>query len=569
MKKIFFNIISLLMLTATASAQFVITDAEKQKTNVDGNLTFTQNASSWTVAGKDVSKISYITRSQKIKLIEEVKGNYFQGLKSQSSKGAANYYVILTNDELEINNQQQYNPTTPGGMIVTLDIYAADSEDPNNAILPEGTYQLDESTAAGTADIQSTFVRMLGYDNELEYKTIKSGTITVTHIAEGYRIEGSFVSEQGESFTILYEGALSFENKSSSSLDTLMSEDVNNTVYKGLTITAHGGDEVYNRYTLQLFDGNENNGLISDGTVVHVDLFSPTPEGDDIIIKDGTYNASLDYEMIENFEPWTFLPGNCYSIMGYPLYIGTYVQDLRKSAETGVILYGYANQGTIQIQRDGKKYSVKLDLTTRNGVHITGEYPMGDVTIIDSRPVDVDMSLKEDKNLVFSNDTYSYAYCTPGYQNQNEGAQHKDVNEIELVMNDHITNESFMLDLILPKDKKTPEGTYTVADAANDNYGEYTFVPGYYVGITAVRKGTWCYEHYPNDSNDPDIVAPATEGTIKITKIGRTPEEIAEGVTDDTYKVEYELKDDAEGTKHTVKACWTGRIKIYESGFDE
>ena len=61
MKKIFFNIISLLMLTATASAQFVITDAEKQKTNVDGNLTFTQNASSWTAAGKDVSKISYIT----------------------------------------------------------------------------------------------------------------------------------------------------------------------------------------------------------------------------------------------------------------------------------------------------------------------------------------------------------------------------------------------------------------------------------------------------------------------------------------------------------------------------
>ena len=77
------------------------------------------------------------------------------------------------------------------------------------------------------------------------------------------------------------------------------------------------------------------------------------------------------------------------------------------------------------------------------------------------------------------------------------------------------------------------------------------------------------YLYHPSDSNDPDIVAPATEGTIKITKIGRTPEEIAEGVTDDTYKVEYELKDDAEGTKHTVKACWTGRIKIYESGFDE
>ena len=439
---------------------------------------------------------------------------------------------------------------------MSLDIYGADSSDPDNAILPEGTYTLNESTAAGTADMQTTFVRQLGFKGVLEYKTVKSGTITVSRSDQGvYTIDGTFVSEQGEQFTVHYAGELTFENKSSSSKDNLMTDDVVNTVFKGITITAHGGDEKYNRYTLQLFDGTDNNGLISDGVVLNVDLFSTTPAGDDIIIADGTYTASADYEQIKEFKAMTFLPGACYSIMGYPLYAGTYLQDMRKSAETGTMLYGYANQGTITMKRDGSKYNVKVDLITRNGVHITGEYPMGDVDMIDSRPKNIDDRLHADKEMAFSTDTYAYAYCTHGYQNQNKGEAHPDVNEFDLVVNDHITNESFKLDLILPAGVTTPEGTYTVADVANDKYDPYTWVPGYNVGITAVRKGTWAYEHYVADSVEPDIKAAATEGTIKITK--------NQGIGgQDFYTIEYELKDDSN-PKNTIKATWLGKIKIY------
>lgn len=545
------------MLASSASAQFVITKTDDTKTNVDGKLTVETQGEAPTFGGINVNDISYITRKQNLQLTETLKANYFQGVKSQSSVGAANYYLVLTNDpDMEISDEQQFTPTTPGGAVVSLDIYAADSSDPDNAILPEGTYTLNESTAAGTADIQTTFVRQLGFKGVLEYKTIKSGTITVSRSDQGvYTIDGTFVSEQGEQFTVHYEGELAFENKSSSSKDTLMTDDVVNTVFKGLTITAHGGDEKYNRYTLQLFDGTDNNGLISDGVVLNVDLFSTTPTGDDIIIADGTYTASADYEQIKEFKAMTFLPGACYSIMGYPLYAGTYLQDMRKSAETGTMLYGYANQGTITMKRDGSKYNVKVDLITRNGVHITGEYPMGDVDMIDSRPKNIDDRLHEDKEMAFSSDTYAYAYCTPGYQNQNHGEEHPDVNEFELVVNDHVTNESFTLDLILPAGVTTPEGTYTVADVANDKYAPYTWVPGYHVGATAVRKGTWAYEHYVEDSVEPDIKAAATEGTIKITK--------NQGIGgQDFYTIEYELKDDSN-PKNTVKATWLGKIKIY------
>lgn len=556
MRKLLLTAISSLLMASTASAQFVITRTDDTKANVSGNLYLERIGDVPTFGGVSVGDVSYITRTQNLKLTKQVKGNYFEGVKSQSSQGAANYYLILTNDELEVDDDQQYIPTTPGSVVVSLDIYAADSQDADNAVLPEGTYLLDETTAAGSADIQATFVRQLSPVGKLEYKTVKSGSITVVKTVDGYKIDGTFVSDQGESFTIHYEGGLTFENRSSSSKDTLMTEDVDNTVFKGLTITAHGGDDKYNRYTLQLFDGTDNNGIISDGVVLNVDLFSTTPAGEDIIIADGTYKASPDYEDITEFEPMTFLSGDCYTVIGYPLYIGTYLQDMRKSAETGVMLYGYANKGTITMKRDGDKYSVRVDITTRNGVHVTGEYPMGEVKLIDKRPQTVDNKLNDDKEMVFSNDTYSYAYCTQGYQNANQGEMHDDVREFELVMNDHVTNESFMLDLILPADKTTPEGTYTIADVAADKYAPYTWVPGYYVGYTAVRKGTWAYEHYTADSTEPDIVAPATEGTIKISKVQRV-----DGV-DDLYTVEYELKDDSD-PKHTVKAYWTGRIKIY------
>lgn len=545
------------MLASSASAQFVITKTDDTKTNVDGKLTVETQGEAPTFGGINVNDISYITRKQNLQLTETLKANYFQGIKSQSSVGAANYYLVLTNDpDMEISDEQQFTPTTPGGAVVSLDIYGADSSDPDNAILPDGTYTLNESTAAGTADAQTTFVRQLGFKGVLEYKTVKSGTITVSRSDQGvYTIDGTFVSEQGEQFTVHYVGELTFENKSSSSKDNLMTDDVVNTVFKGITITAHGGDEKYNRYTLQLFDGTDNNGLISDGVVLNVDLFSTTPAGDDIIIADGTYTASADYEQIKEFKAMTFLPGACYSIMGYPLYAGTYLQDMRKSAETGTMLYGYANQGTITMKRDGSKYNVKVDLITRNGVHITGEYPMGDVDLLDERPKNIDDRLHADKEMAFSTDTYSYAYCTPGYQNQNKGEAHPDVNEFDLVVNDHITSESFKLDLILPAGVTTPEGTYTVADVANDKYAPYTWVPGYNVGNTAVRKGTWAYEHYVADSVEPDIKAAATEGTIKITK--------NQGIGgQDFYTIEYELKDDSN-PKNTVKATWLGKIKIY------
>ena len=115
---------------------------------------------------------------------------------------------------------------------------------------------------------------------------------------------------------------------------------------------------------------------------------------------------------------------------------------------------------------------------------------------------------------------------------------------MEIVVNDHGTDESFLLDIILPEGVTSPVGTYTLGSL--DNPQPYTYIPGYY--NYAVMLGTWAWLQYVDGVNDPVGQAPATDGTIVIT-------ENADG----TFTINYELKDDAD-PKHTVKATWKGDI---------
>ena len=141
----------------------------------------------------------------------------------------------------------------------------------------------------GIAAFIGAFAMSLGV---LEYKILSSGSITVAHTDNGYKITSTLVTREGETFTVNYEGQLVFEDYSGDSTDNLMKDAVDNTVFNTLTITAHGGDADYHRYTLQLFDGNENNGVITDGVVMHIDLFSTAPDNDQIVIADGTYDGT-------------------------------------------------------------------------------------------------------------------------------------------------------------------------------------------------------------------------------------------------------------------------------------
>lgn len=535
---------SFLLFTLAGNAQFVVEKKDNTYANVPGKISFTpKDDNGWDLNGTDISEVMSIERRLDLNLTDVALASYRTGSNSTSSDKSADYYFCISDVPTTRHEDGTIEPTEPG-VLMMFELYGALSSDPDAAVLPEGTYTVGGDKTAGTADIDFTFARVKNEDGSVSYKTLSGGSITVAHTADGgYDIKGDFTTVTGENFTTHYSGKLQFDNDSQSADESLMTENVDNAQFKELTITAHGGDSDYHRFSLQLFDGDAPDGVISNGVVLHVDLFAPAPENDEIYIADGDYNASADYEEITQFEPFTFLPGNVYSVLGYPLYIGTYMQDLRKSEETGHILYGYVNGGTITVKRNGDSYTVTVSLTTRNGKTITGSYT-GTPTIIDSRPVEPEgpwsSTLREDKEMVFSNDTYSYAHCYENYPAEG-------VNEFEVIVNDHITRESFQLDLVVPAGVKSPEGTYSVSDYdKSGSYKAYTFIPGYY--NMAVMGGTWAWELFGENSSYPVQQAPATDGTIEIKKND-----------DGTFSINYNLLDDAE-PKHTIKASWTGVI---------
>ena len=561
MKKRLLNISLMLIATfASINAQFLIETTEGKKQNIEGNAVFTQSQDTWTINGVDISDIVAITRSMPVtELINQAYAAYYAGVKTSSLDGSANYYFCLSDVDITYTADGQMIPAEPG-MLMMFDLYGEESNDADNAVIPEGVYPVNDEQKSGTAGVQYTFARMVDKNGEMVYKILDGGSIDVKHTDDGgYNITADFITTEGEKFSVKYNGKLVFENQSQSAEDTLMQTDVVNTIFQALTITAHGGDQDYHRFTLQLYDGDcDANGYITSGVVLNIDLFSAPNSGEEIFITDGIYYASADYQMIENFEQFTFLAGDCYTVLGYPLYVGTYVQDLRTAYDEGFIRSGYANQGTIEIKRDGEKYYLKADLTMRNGVKLTGEFPMGDVLLLDSRPIEPagpwNSTLTADKDMVFSNETYAYAHMFQGYRDK-DWNNYSDINEFEIIVNDHVTNESFQLNLLVPANVASPEGIYTAADIENAKYEAFNFVPGYYEYAT--MRGTWPYQLFETGGNYPIAEAPATEGTIEVVKN-----------SDGSFTISYELKDDAE-PKNTIKGVWTGVINDPMNTWDE
>ncbi len=543
MKKTITTILVSLLMAMSTSAQFLIEKKNKQYDNVTGNLQFTSDALlGWKVNELGIADIASITRKLDVRMNTVADASYFAGMTASSVDGSGDYYFCLSDVATHRGDDGTIYLDEPG-VLMMFDLYAALSENPDAAVLPEGVFEVNRNRTAGTVDADYSYCKVLNADETISNKILESGSVTVKHTSDGgYSIVGEFVSEEGEAFTIRYEGKIEFANKVEAQDKSLMQEDVVDAVFKGMTITAHGGNDEYYRYTVQLFDSDEEGAVITKGVVLHVDLFSTPLEGDAITIADGTYESTVDYEELDKMYPFSFLAGDCFSILGYPLYIGTYLQDLRDADKLGKILYGYANAGAIEIKRDGDNYSVSVDLQTRNGKSITGTFN-GKPVVVDDRPEEPagpwSSTLTEDKNFVFSDDTFAYAH-------RYENSPATGVSEFELFVNDHITNETFQLNLVVPLNQKSPEGIYTVAkDTESGKYEAYTFIPGYQ--NLSVLGGTWAWQLYDKE-NAIIGSAPATDGTIEIKKND-----------DDTFTISFSLKDDAE-PKHTITATWSGVI---------
>ena len=457
---------------------------------------------------------------------------------ASGSDGSANYYLGLSNVPFEVNDQGEQMPTEPG-MILYLDLYGQASQDASAAVLPEGTYTLKSGMTTGTADPDYTWAREMKDDGSISYRKPAEGEITVVHTASGYRIEGTFIlGNEADNFAFSYEGALTFVDRTDpSGGEAVISEPIDVTFTSASATWEYTGEES-DRYTIRLQEGTVEDGFLTKGHQMTIDLLSNrlSSKGD-MQLAEGVYTPSNDY-----VSPMTFTQGSTFNLMGYIYYYGTYIQQVESADATPLI--GFAQQGTIEVKRSGDQYEFIVDVTTPEGISMKGTYPMGDVRFVDNAPDkpagDWLSNLREDKTVLFNPDDESECRLWT-YTSYFEGAT-----EFEILVDNNTTDEAFQLDILAPEGATSIAGTYTTpSDPNNPKVGE--FIPGYQE--FAVKRGTWPYLFYDFDESDYTIGAPATEGTIEIREL-----------EDGKVEIQFEMKDDAD-PKNTIRSVWSGSIR--------
>ena len=448
--------------------------------------------------------------------------------------GSSNYYIGLANVPFEVNDQGEQMPSSPG-MIMYLDLYDAASME-GQPILPEGTYTVRTETTAGTANSAYTWARVRTDEGEIAYRRTTGGQVKVRHTATGYSIEGAFRSSEGADFTVSYTGAIAFTDRTPGPT-VLPIENPVNAAFKEATASWEYSGDQSDRFTIHLLDGRMDNDELAEGYRMTIDLFSQKlSEKGAMQIQPGEYRIGNDY-----VSPMTFSEGKLFSLMGIPMYSGTYCQEALPSG--GTPLCGFASEGTIEVRRSGDQYEFVVDVMTAEGVPVKGTYPMGEVTFIDNAPYepagDWLSILREDKTVIFSPDDASECRVWT-YEDEYEGAT-----GFEILVDNNTTDEGFQLFVLAPQGATSFAGTYTAAlDPDLPAVGE--FLPGY--KKFAMLKGTWGYLLY--DFRVTNYVgAPAKTGTIEIT-------ELEEG----KIQIQFEVQDDAIPA-HTVRSTWSGSIR--------
>lgn len=446
---------------------------------------------------------------------------------------SGNYYIGVSNVPVEIGENGEQMPTEPG-MIMYFDLYGANSEDADQAVLPEDTYFLRAEQTSSSADTQFTWAREMTPDGEIVYRRPVDGKVSVEHTENGYSIVGTFYMGGDDDFVVRYEGPLEFTNRTEGPLVPTIRDPVNVT-FEEVSATWHYTDKDSERYTVRLLNGRVEEDELIEGCQVIVDLLSkPGSTKEKMVIEPGVYTPSDDY-----VSPMTFNKGALLNMMGVPWFSGTYcnVED------GGIVLVGFASEGTIEVKRSDDRYEFIVDATTPEGVSIKGTYPMNGVEFIDKSPAvpagDWLSILREDKTVIF--DEADASECRVWtYRDYYEGAT-----EFEIMVDNNTTDEAFQLDVLAPEGATSIAGTYTTPkDPENPTVGE--FIPGY--KQFAVKKATWPYLYYDFDTSNY-IGAPGVDGTIEIKEL-----------EDGRVEIQYAIKDDAQPA-NMIRAIWSGPVR--------
>lgn len=464
--------------------------------------------------------------------------------RSDNAAGAGNYVLIIANAQPAADG----NPAAVGEFQLQLDLYNAADSDPVNAVLPDGTYEIQTDLSAFTWNPQHSalYIRTAEGENGVTVSPMIGGSVTVSRSGMNYTVTAGMTLYTGEELQVRYSGPIPFVQGGSSSYDRFQTpqnitfESMQGRFY-GNWFYPHADD-----MNVEMFCGsfNENNTL-ADGYYMTLPVYMPkiaNPEKADPQFIEGTYRiVDTPGASVYNI-PYTITYGQYIEIFGIMAEVGAYVTHI--DSKTGKRTLGLIEDGTVEVKRSGSSYSVTLDLTTAEGVSIKGSYdgPMNarnfcDNSNMQARPWS---TLTSDYTLVLPETTIGGAFYMGDYMVPGQDSW------MITVMNDEgdmVTGE-----IMVPAGNGTtmPTGKFDITDSLGPN----TAIPGFqsYGGDILY---TWYGDLGSTDGEGYQTrLAPIAGGSITISKVGAQ------------YKFEFALIDDAN---NSITGEWTGAVDVLDA----
>lgn len=315
-----------------------------------------------------------------IKMNDSFGGIYFgQFWRKTEGELWANYYLMLTNDEVGVTSSGNPAPMHQGGWVLFLDIWGEASANHTNPILPEGTYSLgkDRNWNRMLNDYTlatNTYERVWDEASEKYLYRIKdvlftSGTLTVEHTSKGYLIEAEYTTTTGESVKFRFEGDIAFEDKSDDEdFSVALDEDVDFKPVQGWTYRS-SRKENCDKHIIYLFDvpsltDDYLHSALVGGKKLQLTIYT---EIDGSLA--GTYVAGEQKEngftLVEE-KAGLYYPG-CYAAT---MAVGSFVECVASNED---VLFSLLTDGTITITENSADgtHTIVVDGLNEKGKKIT------------------------------------------------------------------------------------------------------------------------------------------------------------------------------------------------------
>lgn len=288
----------------------------------------------------------------------------------------ADYYLVLSNDEIGIGSNGFEVPMHQGGWLLYLDLWSVISENTANATLPEGTYTFGNSRELGCFYNQYSLAtnnrEQVQVDGEWLYDIkdvyFKSGTVVVEHVERGYLITTDVVTTDDTTYSFVYEGPIVFEDQSNDEdWQPILDTDVVLTPKKVTMWQSNSyPEDNCDRYAMMLYNTESltEDGMhpsVVGGVKLQVSFF---PElGKDIA---GHYVVgTLESNGILDKAPGLVYPGSYYGTAA----LGTFVEYVESISS---VLYSTIKSGTFDVTNNGDgTYTVVADFTTERNKKVS------------------------------------------------------------------------------------------------------------------------------------------------------------------------------------------------------